>query len=83
MEAPVVEVEISRFPCKECAHMPGSATAPGHPRACALAIPRTDMRAFHPLHGVGTQDKGSIAAQWLACEYPCQRFARHLAAQHA
>ena len=60
--------------------MPGSATAPGHPHTCDGAHGRV---AFHHLNGVGTQNNVSIAAQWLACAYPCQRFALHLAAHHA
>lgn len=71
----MVRLEISRFPCKECAHMPGSATTPGCPFACDDALGHV---AFRHLNGVGTRDI-TIAAQWLACVCPCQRFALHLA----
>ena len=56
--------------------MPGSMTTPGRSSArdCAL-----DHIAFRHRNDVGTQDKGSIVAQWLAYAYPCQRFAPHLA----
>lgn len=59
--------------------MPGSATTPGHPRACVGALGHV---AFHHLNGVGTRDT-TIAAQWLAYAYPCQRFASHLAVRYA
>jgi TPR repeat protein len=60
--------------------MPGSATTPGYPSACDGAL---RYIAFRYLNSVGTQDIFTIAAQWLACAYPCQRFATHLAARHA
>lgn len=60
--------------------MPGSATAPGRVHAGDGACARV---AFHHLNGVGTQDIVDIAAQWLACAYPCQRFATHLTVRHA
>ena len=59
--------------------MPGSATTPGHPSACVDALGHVALRY---LNSVGTRDI-TIAAQWLACAYPCQRFASHLAARHA
>jgi len=60
--------------------MPGSTTTPGHPGACDGASRRF---AFRSLNSVGTRDINSIVAQWLACAYPCQRFAPHLAVRHA
>ena len=60
--------------------MPGSATTPGHPSACDGAL---GYVAFRYLNSVGTRDNTTIAAQWLAYTYPCQRFATHLAARHA
>src|SRR5439155_21489487 len=77
---PTVRLEISRFPRKECAHMPGSATTPGHPGACDGAL---GYVAFRFLYSVGTRDINSVAAQWLAYACPCQRFAPHLAVRHA
>jgi hypothetical protein len=56
--------------------MPGSATTPGRPRACDYARRRI---AFRYTDSVGTQIQFSIAAQWLACMYPCRRFADILA----
>jgi hypothetical protein len=56
--------------------MPGSTTTPGHPRACDSA---RRCIAFRYTDSVGTQDQFSIAAQWLACMYPCRRFADTLA----
>ncbi|MEP6558995.1 MAG: hypothetical protein ABJB17_10975, partial [Burkholderiales bacterium] len=75
-----VRPEISRFPYKERAHMPGSATAPGHLGTCGGAPICVALRTEN---GVGTRDYVSIAAQWLAYAYPCQRFVPHLAVQHA
>ena len=68
----LVRPEISRFPCKERAYMPGSTTTPGRPSACVDALGHV---AFRYTDSVGTRDKFSIAAQWLACTYPCRRFA--------
>jgi len=39
--------------------------------------------AFRSDDGVGTRDKISFAAQWLAYAFPCRRFARVLADTHA
>src|SRR5215475_9108127 len=64
--------KISRFPSKEHACMPGSSTTPGRPSACVGALVHV---AFHYTDSVGTRDKFSIAAQWLACTFPCRRFA--------
>ena len=56
--------------------MPGSSTTPGRPSACVGALGRV---AFRYTDSVGTRNQFSIAAQWLACTYPCQRFADILA----
>jgi hypothetical protein len=56
--------------------MPGSTTTPGHPGARDCAPERL---AFRYTHSVGTRDQFSIVAQWLACTYPCRRFADILA----
>jgi hypothetical protein len=56
--------------------MPGSTTTPGHPRACDSARGRV---AFRYTDSVGARNQFSIAAQWLACMYPCRRFADTLA----
>jgi hypothetical protein len=68
----VIELEISRFPCKELPYMPGSQTTRG----------QTDTRhsvsthvAFHETYRVGTPEIITYAAQWLACTLPCRRFA--------
>lgn len=60
--------------------MPGSATTPGRSGACDDAPVRV---AFRHLDSVGTRNFTSIAAQWLAYAYPCQRFVPHLAVRHA
>src|SRR4030088_2332327 len=67
--------EISRFPGKEGAHMPGSKTTPGPLGAPVIAPIRV---AFRPRTDVGTEDEGTFAAQWLAYALPCQRFANTL-----
>ena len=64
--------EISRFPSKERAHMPVSKTTPGRLGARVIAPNRV---AFRHRNDVGTQDEGTIAAQWLAYALPCRRFA--------
>jgi len=69
---PVVKLEISRSPRKERACMPGSTTTPGRPRACDCARRRV---AFRYTDSVGTRYQSSFAAPWLACTYPCRRFA--------
>ncbi|MGF6291581.1 hypothetical protein [Paraburkholderia youngii] len=56
--------------------MPGSTTTPGHPGARDYALGRF---AFRYTDSVGTRDQFSIVAQWLACTYPCRRFADILA----
>src|SRR5260221_6453993 len=68
--------EISRFPSKERPHMPVSKTTPGRLGARTIAPIRV---AFRHRNDVGTQDDGTIAAQWLAYALPCQRFADALA----
>ena len=73
---PPVKLEISRFPRKERACMPGSPTTPGRPRACDSARRRL---AFRYTDSVGTRNQFSFAARWLACTYPCRRFADILA----
>src|SRR6516164_4230637 len=56
--------------------MPGSPTTPGWPSARVGALGHI---AFHYTDSVGTRDQFSIAAQWLACTFPCRRFADILA----
>ena len=56
--------------------MPGSSTTPGWPSARVGALGHI---AFHYTDSVGTRDQFSIAAQWLACTFPCRRFADILA----
>jgi hypothetical protein len=56
--------------------MPGSSTTPGRPSACVGALGHI---AFHYTDSVGTRNQFSIAAQWLACTFPCRRFADVLA----
>ena len=64
--------EISRFPYKRLAGLPGSSTTPGHPDARAGASGHVALRYTD---SVGARDSFSIAAQWLACPFPCRRFA--------
>jgi len=64
--------DIYRFPRKKHACVPGSSTTPGRPSACVGALGHI---AFHYTDSVGTRDQFSIAAQWLACTFPCRRFA--------
>ena len=56
--------------------MPGSLTTPGRPSACVGALGHV---AFRCTESVGARKKFSIAAQWLACTFPCRRFADALA----
>jgi hypothetical protein len=72
----MVELEISRFPRKECTCMPGSTTTQDRSGACDVAPARF---AFRQRNDVGVLDEKSFAAQWLACMLPCQRFAANLA----
>ena len=67
--------QISRFPNKERAYMPGSTTTPGRPNTCESALERF---AFRYTDSVGTQKSFSFAAQWLACTFPYRRFAEIL-----
>jgi hypothetical protein len=60
----------------ERACVPGSSTTPGRPSACVGALGHI---AFHYTDSVGTRNQFSIAAQWLACTFPCRRFADILA----
>src|SRR5229473_509342 len=76
---PSAKREISRFPCKERPHMPGSATTPGRSGARAVAPVRV---AFRAVNGVGSRDM-PFAAQWLAYALPYRRFAHTLASTHA
>jgi hypothetical protein len=68
----VIELEISRFPCKERPYMPGSQTTQGRPGSRADA---SDRVAFRQTYGVGTLRNITFAAQWLAYTLPCRRFA--------
>jgi hypothetical protein len=52
--------------------MPGSPTTPGWPSARVGALGHV---AFRYTDSVGTRNHFSIAAQWLACTFPCRRFA--------
>ena len=72
----MADQKISRFPYKKLADMPGSSTTPGRPDARAGA---SEHVAFRYTDSVGTQNQFSIAAQWLACTFPCRRFADTLA----
>jgi hypothetical protein len=56
--------------------MPGSSTTPGRPSACVGALGHI---AFRYTDSVGARNPFSIAAQWLACTFPCRRFADILA----
>ena len=58
---------ISRFPCNELPHMPGSSTTPGHPGTRAYA---PVCVAFHLRNSVGTRDMNLYEAQWLAYVLP-------------
>src|ERR1700739_3652361 len=72
----MADPEISRFPYKELACMPGSSTTPDRPSACVGALGHI---AFRYTDSVGTRNHFSIAAQWLACTFPYRRFADILA----
>src|SRR5208283_3884103 len=60
----------------EHACVPGSSTTPGRPSACVGALGHI---AFRYTDSVGARNQFSIAAQWLACTFPCRRFADILA----
>src|SRR4029453_1911503 len=74
-----VDREISRFPCKERLHMPGSSTTPGR---SDLAMVRPKRVAFRARNSVGT---GVLAfsLQWLAYALPYRRFVGVLADANA
>jgi hypothetical protein len=71
----VIELEISRFPCKERPYMPGSQTTQGQLDTRDSA---SNCAAFRNSYGVGTLRKITFAAQWLACTPPCRRFTASL-----
>ena len=75
-EEPSAGPETSRFPYMERACVPGSSTTPGRPSASVGALGHI---AFRYTDSVGTRNRFSIAAQWLACTFPCRRFADILA----
>jgi hypothetical protein len=56
--------------------MPGSPTTPGRADTHADASVRV---AFRENEHVGTRIAQVFAAQWLACAFPCRRFADTLA----
>ena len=60
--------------------MPGSQTARGQTGTRSGAPVRI---AFRFSNSVGTPEKVTFVAQWLAYTYPCQRFARCLTTPHA
>ena len=60
--------------------MPGSPTTPGRPSTRDGVPVRV---AFRPLNSVGTRDRNTIAAQWLACAVPYRRFVPALTASDA
>jgi len=68
-------MEISRFPCKRLLRMPGSTTTRGQHASCDI-----DARcvAFCGTENIGTPNL-SYAAPYLACAFPCERFASTLA----
>ena len=61
---------ISRFPCNELPHMPGSSTTPGPPGARAYA---PVCIAFRLRNGVSTRNMNLCGAQWLAYVLLCRR----------
>jgi hypothetical protein len=76
----MAERETSRFPSKERSYMPVSKTTPSRPGT------RDDApisAAFRLTHNVGTREKSSFAAQWLAYTTPYRRFAGALAGNNA
>ncbi len=72
--------ELSRFPCKERPCMPGSQTTRGQTGTRSRAPVRV---AFRFNDSVGTPEKVTFVAQWLAYTYPCQRFVLYLTTHHA
>jgi len=71
---------ISRFPCNELPHMPGSSTTPGPPGARAYA---PVCIAFRLRNGVSTRNMNLCGAQWLAYVLLCRRFAVTLTGDRA
>src|ERR1700687_4655074 len=69
-DEPLADPENSPVPHMGRACVPGSSTTPGRPSACVGALGHI---AFRYTDSVGTQDQFSIAAQWLACTFPCRR----------
>lgn len=57
--------------------MPGSQTTQSRSQA---RVDACDRIAFRWSDGVGAPNE-AFAAQWLACTFPCRRFALRLAAQ--
>ncbi len=55
--------------------MPGSLTTPSRADARAIASARV---AFHVMDRVSVRNINIFGARWLACAYPCQRFAAAL-----
>jgi hypothetical protein len=68
----VIELATSRFPYKELPYMPGSQTTQGQADTRDSA---SVCVAFHDTYSVGTPDKITYAAQWLAYTLPYRRFA--------
>jgi hypothetical protein len=68
----MIKLEISRFPYKELPYMPGSQTTQGRSDTRGDVSARV---AFHETYGVGALRFITFAAQWLACTFPCRRFA--------
>ena len=71
---------ISRFPCNELPHKPGSSTTPGPPGARAYA---PVCIAFRLRNGVSTRNMNLCGAQWLAYVLLCRRFAVALTGDRA
>ena len=64
---------ISRFPCKELPHMLRVSDCAG-PSAGSRFAPAPVLPSAS-LNNVGTLEALDFAAQYLACGFPCQRFA--------
>lgn len=67
-------LDISRLPTRSVRSRVSDHAKPMEARNTAFG-----RIAFHMINGVGTRDITTIAAQWLARTYPCQRFAACLA----
>jgi hypothetical protein len=59
--------------------MPGSTATPGRLSASVITLKHIAVRS---VNGVGTQDRQTIAARWLAYVLPYRRFADILANAH-